>query len=299
MSIEYDIYLNEHIENVQRGLAWMRDNLKVNALIDERAMDIACENALIHDSTKTSSEEYPAYDAYFYGGNRSYKVCQDFDYAWLHHQKLNPHHWQYWILIKDKPDEVDPFDTEFNKPGPTLKPLLIPLEYVYEMIADWWTFSWKNGNLFEIFKWYNLNSPYMLMHDKTKAIVNCILQEMYKILIMQETVAGHDITDIEKQYMLYFMRKNEPEPIVEHSDILKDDEDLYGVPELKKFPMPDKDHVKSAIRFFNYVDPKHEKELAEAILEKAEEFGLDLENDISVGDENRFKKYIPKEEKKG
>ena len=297
MSIEYDEYLSEHIENVQRGLSWMRDNLKVSGLIDDRAMDIACENALIHDSTKTSSEEYPAYDEYFYGGNKSYKVCQDFDYAWLHHQKFNKHHWQYWILIKDQPDIIDdPFNTELPK-MPTLKPMLIPLEYVYEMIADWWTFSWKSGNLFEIFKWYNRNSSYMLMHDKTRAVVNCILQEMYKILIMQETVAGHDITDIEKQYMLYFMYKPEPEPIVEHSDTEKD-EHKYGVPELKKFPMPDKDHVKSAIRFFNYIDPKHEKELAYAILKRMKEYGMSFE-DFGVGDENRFKKYIPKEEKKG
>ena len=297
MSIEYDEYLSEHIENVQRGLSWMRDNLKVSGLIDNRAMDIACENALIHDSTKTSSEEYPAYDEYFYGGNKSYKVCQDFDYAWLHHQKFNKHHWQYWILIKDEPDNIDdPFNTELPK-MPTLKPMLIPLEYVYEMIADWWTFSWKSGNLFEIFKWYNRNSPYMLMHDKTRAVVNCILQEMYKILIMQETVAGHDITDIEKQYMLYFMHKPEPEPIVEHSDV-EEDKHKYGVPELKKFPMPDKDHVKSAIRFFNYIDPKHEKELADAILERMEEYGMSFD-DFGVGDENRFKKYIPKEEKKG
>jgi len=57
--------------------------------------------------------------------------------------------------------------------------------------------------------------------------------------------------------------------------------------------MPNKEHVKSAIRFFNYVDPKYEKELAEAILEKAEEFGLVFDEDITVGEDNRFKKYLP------
>jgi hypothetical protein len=53
--------------------------------------------------------------------------------------------------------------------------------------------------------------------------------------------------------------------------------------------------VKSAIRFFNYVDPKHEKELATAILSRIEEFGLVLGEDITVGDDNRFKKYLPEE----
>ena len=44
-------------------------------------------------------------------------------------------------------------------------------------------------------------------------------------------------------------------------------EDLkYGIPQLKKYPMPDAKHVKSAIKFFNYVSPRYEKQLAKAIL---------------------------------
>jgi len=66
----------------------------------------------------------------------------------------------------------------------------------------------------------------------------------------------------------------------------------YGVPEQKKFPLPDADHVRSAIRFFNYVEPKYEKELAKAILKRMKEYGLTF-NDFTVGEENRFSKYIP------
>lgn len=33
-----------------------------------------------------------------------------------------------------------------------------------------------------------------------------------------------------------------------HSD-MEEDEHKYGVPEQKKFPLPDADHVRSAIRF--------------------------------------------------
>lgn len=67
----------------------------------------------------------------------------------------------------------------------------------------------------------------------------------------------------------------------------------YGVPEQKKFPMPDADHVRSAIRFFNYVDPRYEKELASAILRRMKEYGLSFD-DFTVGEENRFSKYVPK-----
>ncbi len=69
----------------------------------------------------------------------------------------------------------------------------------------------------------------------------------------------------------------------------------YGIPEQKKFPMPDAAHVRSAIKFFNYVEPRYEQQLASAILKRMKEYGLTFQ-DISVGDENRFQKYVPKNE---
>ena len=66
----------------------------------------------------------------------------------------------------------------------------------------------------------------------------------------------------------------------------------YGIPELKKYPMPDKRHVILAIKFFNYVTPMYEKQLANAILARMREYGMSFE-DIGVGDDNRFKKYVP------
>lgn len=77
---------------------------------------------------------------------------------------------------------------------------------------------------------------------------------------------------------------------VRHDDI--EDDQKYGIPELKKFPMPDADHVISAIKFFNYVTPAYEKELASAILKHMKEYGMTFD-DFNVGKENRFSKYIP------
>ena len=67
----------------------------------------------------------------------------------------------------------------------------------------------------------------------------------------------------------------------------------YGIPQLKKFPMPDARHVRSAIKFFNYVTPKYEKQLAAAIIRRMKEYGLSFD-DFTIGDENRFSKYVPK-----
>ena len=75
-----------------------------------------------------------------------------------------------------------------------------------------------------------------------------------------------------------------------------EDDKKYGIPELKKFPMPDIDHVRSAIRFFNYVSPRYERKLATAILRRMKEYGLSF-NDITVSPINRFYKYIPQSAK--
>lgn len=285
MSLLYDDYLAEHIGYVNKGLHWMQDNLELNN--DEKN---ALENAIStfnHDASKYDREEYLPYDAYFYGGNRSYQVVQDFNYAWLRHIHHNPHHWQHWVLLEDDPQT-----------GERFKALAMPLYYIFEMIADWWSFSWKNENLGEIFTWYDSHRDKMILHRDTRRIVEDILGKIREKAVPEEELnlvtnsepIGKVVNAVETDDGLEL-------EIVKHSDN-SDEEDphQYGVPEQKKFPLPDKDHVLSAIRFFNYVDPKYEKELAKAILEKIEEYGVNLGEDITVGDENKFKKYITEKE---
>ena len=112
--------------------------------------------------SKDDEEEYNAYDAYFYGGNRSYQVVKDFNYAWLHHIHNNPHHWQYWVLINDDPDEGEII-------------MDMPYNYIVEMICDWWAFSWKDEKLNEIFEWYEEHKKYMKLSDTTRHTVETIL----------------------------------------------------------------------------------------------------------------------------
>ena len=270
MSIEYDNYLNEHIANVVAGLKWMYENVPI---ISKNCPYISDDfYGYEHDQSKYSDKEYSAYDNYFYGGNASYDVKKSFDYAWLHHQNHNKHHWQYWVLIKDVADDLG---------QARLEALEMPFKYVIEMIADWWSFSWKNNNLEEIFTWYAVHGPAMLLHPKTRDLVNFILSQMHAVIIMQLKREGKE-----------FEEPVEQEFLTDSIDILRHSDMKYGLPELKKYPMPDLEHVRSAIKFFNYVDPANEKELANAILARMKEYGLSFD-DFEVGDENRFKKYIP------
>ena len=72
------------------------------------------------------------------------------------------------------------------------------------------------------------------------------------------------------------------------SSLPAEDRTDFGIPSLKKYPMPDAKHVKLAIKFFNYVDKEHEAELAKNIKKYAKKYGVELE----AGENNRFSNYI-------
>ena len=164
MSVKYDDYLNQHILNVANASDWIRQNIG----LDVNSFDIS-SNVFIHDDSKYSKEEYDAYDAYFYGRKRTKEVKDNFNYAWLHHIHNNPHHWQYWVLINDDPDNG-------------IVALDIPYKYVIEMICDWWSFSWRTGNLYEIFNWYDKHKDYMILSENTRELVEDILAQIKKKL---------------------------------------------------------------------------------------------------------------------
>lgn len=160
MSIQYDNYLTEHKESVAKGFRWLQENIP--EVIEDGFEWQICFN---HDASKTDPEEYDAYDAYFYGNNRSYSVVQNFKKAWLRHIHNNPHHWQHWILINDDPKEG-------------MVVIDMPYIYVVEMICDWWSFSWTKGDLNEIFGWYEDRKDYMKLSANTQISVEYILGKM-------------------------------------------------------------------------------------------------------------------------
>lgn len=62
----------------------------------------------------------------------------------------------------------------------------------------------------------------------------------------------------------------------------------FGIPEKRKYPMPDEEHTRAAIKMFNHCDPDDEEELAEAILKRIKRFGI---TNVKVSAANRFYKY--------
>ena len=154
MSTEYSNYIVNHVENVKKAYNWLKDHKIIS---EELASQIDS-----HDLSKYSTEEYEAYDNYFYS-KQTEKVKTDFNYAWLHHIHNNPHHWQHWVLINDD-------DGTYA--------LEMPKEYVIEMLSDWWAFSHESGNLYEIFDWYKEHTKNMILHKNTKKLVEDILDKI-------------------------------------------------------------------------------------------------------------------------
>ena len=129
---------------------------------------------LVHDNSKLLPSEFVPYANYFYGDGYDIKRGRnatgyykptdtgdnEFDFAWLLHQKRNRHHWQWWILPEDEG-------------GVKVLPMEEP--FLTEMICDWvgagkaqGHFSPKNDHYLETRNWYKANGEKMTLAPDTR-----------------------------------------------------------------------------------------------------------------------------------
>ncbi len=78
---------------------------------------------IIHDWSKFTPAEAPHYGRQFFGSKDD---PDGFARAWLHHQNVNPHHWEYWISR-----------TGHDRASHLKGALRMPMWAVREMVADW------------------------------------------------------------------------------------------------------------------------------------------------------------------
>ena len=71
------------------------------------------------------------------------------------------------------------------------------------------------------------------------------------------------------------------------------EDNQFGIPELRKYPLNDEAHVRAAVKFFNHVEPKYEAKLARRIIKRIKELNID----INVGEDNKFSKYYSSSKK--
>lgn len=124
--------------------------------IDEQFLGEIYQNIKNHDKSKESPEEWEAYRDYFYSPEDNPRTTEAFNLAWNHHQKSNPHHWQYWCLVND----VD---------EPQVQALDMPFVYVIEMLCDWQSAGNHYGNT--AYEWYEKQKSKMILSDATRELV--------------------------------------------------------------------------------------------------------------------------------
>lgn len=141
---------------------------------------------IMHDMSKLRPSEFIPYAKYFYGNNGditrgrdksgSYRAGEsdnyEFNFAWLLHQKRNPHHWQYWILSLDD-GGLKIFDMDWK--------------YELEMVCDWvgagkamGKFSPKDDKYMETRKWYEANKNHMQIGPWTRNKIESLIEYEYK-----------------------------------------------------------------------------------------------------------------------
>lgn len=136
-----------------------------------RKLNVSLWQLIIHDYSKFLPCEAPHYGRQFFGpADRPL----EFTLAWMHHQRHNPHHWEYWIPV-----------TGHNRGGyKNLEPLPMPTKYVREMVADWLgagrAYEGKYPESFESWTWFHENINKMNLHKDTRYMVMALVKGYFK-----------------------------------------------------------------------------------------------------------------------
>src|SRR5699024_2354526 len=169
---KYQIYINEHIENVMRAWYNMKNIQPLKLIIikiwDQNLSSMDLEsvynttesNIQVHDASKRGPNKFDAYRKNFYPVDEKEKEdnLQYFEKSWQHHYSNNMHHWDWWAESGNKEN--------------------MPLSFVLEMCCDWIAMSMYYGTS-DAIDWYKKNRRKIKLGKKQKALVESILQLYY------------------------------------------------------------------------------------------------------------------------
>lgn len=134
---------------------------------------------ILHDWSKLTLKEWFGYTNKFHGSylkqsqieslydplemnipKSQEQVEEEFGQAWNQHQKMNKHHWNYWVLVNG----VD-----------KIKALEMPERFVREMIADWVGAGQVINGRNDVVTWWMCNRHKMILHPNTRELVHQLI----------------------------------------------------------------------------------------------------------------------------
>lgn len=158
--VRYFDHLEDHIRNVETCYELLTGH-KLNRT---------------HDESKYDESEFYGYAWYHYPETRPEGITEEevnykYNLAWSHHQKNNPHHWQYYVVISDNGNTV---------------PVKMDEDSMLELVADWSSFGIEKKNPYSAQEWYDENKDGIIMHpetrDKVERLINLMTIELINYL---------------------------------------------------------------------------------------------------------------------
>lgn len=139
-----------------RNLLYILDH-KLNVFIECWKEGLYMQG-ITHDLSKFVPKEFfPYAKKFFSDGELNVDDEMKWQFAWLHHQHKNKHHWEYWIINPN-----------------TKQALPMPRKYLIEMVCDWRSFSRKWGRKV---KKSTLNlSDKIVLHPDTKKELDILMK---------------------------------------------------------------------------------------------------------------------------
>ena len=141
----YCDYVEEHIKNVSESWELLKTKCAHMRFIYDDFVFFTIDGMVrSHDMSKTSTNEFIQYAEWFFGPhgkewesmdveheNQHIRLHKEFDAAWEHHKKENPHHWQNWT---NKESVCNPYELECH---------------CVCMVVDWMAMGLKFGDTAE------------------------------------------------------------------------------------------------------------------------------------------------------
>lgn len=119
---------------------------------------------VVHDWSKFTRAEWSPYVRRFASGRAGQldhaADPAEWNAAFAHHVRHNPHHWEYWLtsghVLQDVPTEM-------------------PEPYAREMVADWMGAGRGYTGRWDVEDWYEANRDLMKLHPQTRALVERLI----------------------------------------------------------------------------------------------------------------------------
>ena len=162
--VDYGINWDIALQYYQRVTHHIRCVREANRSFSFLTVD---EELLIeHDASKFFVSEFPFAARHFLGDKGD---PTGYAFAWHHHMRCNPHHWQYWI-----------FPDGYTLEGADLVDGCLPMpeRYIREMVADWLGSSLSYTGGFDMGDWLRSNVWRLRFHPKTAGRVRWFLAEL-------------------------------------------------------------------------------------------------------------------------